>query len=88
MQQGTQGFQACWPPPGDKIQRQLLDYLITVWKWKGVGYLKKTLQKQTKNDCLLHFTEGVSKLPAVLLVFANGTHTFLVNSTPHDADSF
>ena len=56
-QQGTQGFQACWPPPGDKIQRQLLDYLITVWKWKGVGYLKKTLQKMiacstSQRECL------------------------------------
>lgn len=50
------------------------------------GWLSE--KNPTKNDCLLHFTEGVSKLPAVLLLFANGTHTFLVNSTPHDADSF
>ena len=35
-----------------------------------------------------HFTEGESQLRAVLLLFANGTHTCLVNSTPHDADSF
>lgn len=51
-----------------------------------VGYLKKPYKNKQKMIAC-SFTEGI-KLPAVLLVFANGTHTFLVNSTPHDADSF
>ena len=87
-QQGTQGSQAWRPPPGDKTQRQPLDYLITVWKWKGVGYLKKPYKNKQKMIAWAHFTEGESQLRAVLLLFANGTHTCLVNSTPHDADSF